>query len=43
MYKLSQILKIIQLFILLPFEISRGSKKRAYIRIKKIMISANLL
>mgnify|MGYP006981144492 FL=1 len=43
MYKLSQILKIIQLFILLPFEISRGSKKRAYIRIKKTMISANLL
>ena len=43
MYKLSQILKIIQLFILLPFEISRGSKKRAYVRIKKTMISANLL
>ena len=43
MYKLSQILKIIQLFILLPFEISRGFKKRAYIRIKKTMISANLL
>ncbi len=36
-------LKIIQLFIFLPFEISNGSKKRAYIRIKRMMISANLL
>jgi hypothetical protein len=38
-----KILKILQLFIFLPFEISKGSKKRAYIRIKKMMISANLL
>tara|TARA_B110000046_G_scaffold185611_1_gene228087 strand:+ start:6924 stop:7127 length:204 start_codon:yes stop_codon:yes gene_type:complete len=38
-----KMLKIIQLFIFLPFEISNGSKKRAYIRIKKMMISANLL
>jgi hypothetical protein len=38
-----QILKIIQLFILLPFEISKGSKRRAYMRIKKMMIAANLL
>jgi hypothetical protein len=37
------ILKIILLFIILPFEISRGSKKRAYQKIKKIMISAKLL
>ena len=43
MRKLLQILKIIQLLILLPFEISNGSKKRAYMRIKKIMIAANLL
>jgi hypothetical protein len=38
-----QILKIIQLFIFLPFEISKGSKRRAYQKIKKMMISANLL
>ncbi|MGK0448651.1 MAG: hypothetical protein ACJA2M_002451 [Polaribacter sp.] len=38
-----KMLKIIQLFIFLPFEISKGSKKRAFIRIKKMMISANLL
>jgi hypothetical protein len=38
-----QLLKILQLFILLPLEISKGSKKRAYLRIKKMMIAANLL
>jgi hypothetical protein len=38
-----QLLKIVQLFIFLPHEISKGSKKRAYMRIKKKMISANLL
>jgi hypothetical protein len=43
MKKTFQILKNIQLFIILPFEISKGSKKRAYQKIKKIMISANLL
>jgi|TARA_B100000768_G_scaffold78695_1_gene74797 hypothetical protein len=43
MKKLSQILKIFQLFILLPFEITKGSKKKAYIKIKKTMIAANLL
>lgn len=43
MRKLLQLLKILQLFILLPFEISKGSKKRAYMRIKKMMIAANLL
>ena len=43
MKKLLQIIKIIQLFILLPFEISKGSKKRTYVRIKKMMIAANLL
>lgn len=42
MHKLSQILKITQLFILLPFHISRGSKKRAYVKIKKTIIAANL-
>jgi len=43
MKKVLQILKIIQLLIILPFSISNGSKKRAYNRIKKMMISANLL
>ncbi|PQJ75797.1 hypothetical protein BTO13_11435 [Polaribacter gangjinensis] len=43
MKRILQILKIIQLFIFLPFEISNGSKRRAYIRIKKMMIAANLL
>lgn len=43
MKKTLQVLKIIQLFVLLPFEISKGSKKRTQQRIKKIMISANLL
>ena len=43
MKRVLQILKIIQLFIFLPFEISKGSKRRAYMRIKKLMISANLL
>ncbi|WP_302849807.1 hypothetical protein [Polaribacter pectinis] len=43
MKRLLQLLKIVQLFILLPFEISKGSKKRAYMRIKKMMVAANLL
>jgi hypothetical protein len=43
MNRLLQILKIIQLFILLPFDITKGSKKKAYIKIKKMMIAANLL
>ncbi|TVZ56720.1 hypothetical protein OD91_2017 [Lutibacter sp. Hel_I_33_5] len=43
MKRVLQILKIIQLFIFLPFEISKGSKKRAYREIKKMMIAANLL
>jgi len=43
MKKLLQLLKIVILFVLLPFEISKGSKKRAYIRIKEIMIAANFL
>ena len=39
-----QILKIIIHFILLPFTIIfTGSKKRAYRRIKKRMVAANLL
>ena len=36
-------LKIIQLFIFLPFEISKASKKRAYVRIKKMINSTNVL
>ncbi|WP_262712862.1 hypothetical protein [Polaribacter sp. IC073] len=43
MKRILQLLKIIQLFLFLPFEISRGSKRRAYLRIKKMMIAANLL
>ncbi|MEO9569805.1 MAG: hypothetical protein ABJH82_13850 [Polaribacter sp.] len=43
MKKILQLLKILQLFLLLPFEISKGSKKRAYMRIKKMMVAANLL
>jgi hypothetical protein len=43
MKKIITILKIPLLLILLPFEISKGSKKRAYMRIKKTMHAANLL
>lgn len=43
MKKVLQILKIIAVFITLPFEISKGSKKRAHQRIKKMMVAANLL
>jgi len=38
-----QILRILQLFIILPFSIFKGSKKRAYGKIKRLMVSANLL
>lgn len=43
MKKVLQILKIIFMFISLPFEISKGSKRRAHVKIKKMMIAANLL
>ena len=43
MKKVLQILKIFQLFIILPFSIINGSKKKAYHRIKRMMIAANLL
>lgn len=43
MKKLFKILKIVQLFLRLPFDISNGSKKKASLKIKKMMISANLL
>ncbi len=43
MKKIFKILKIIQLFLKLPFEISNGSQKRASVRIKKMIISARLL
>lgn len=43
MKKLLQILKIIMVSISLPFEISKGSKRRTQQRIKKMMIAANLL
>ena len=43
MKNLYQIVKIIGQIILLPFFILNGSKKRAYRRIKKMMVAANLL
>ncbi len=43
MRKLLQIGHIVVLFIELPFQISKGHKKRAYKKIKQLMISANLL
>jgi len=43
MKRILQIVKIIQLLIVLPFSIVNGSKKRAYHRIKRMMIAANLL
>ena len=43
MKRILQILKIIQLLIVLPFSIVNGSKKRSYHRIKRMMIAANLL
>ncbi|MFY9242955.1 MAG: hypothetical protein WAO74_08010 [Polaribacter sp.] len=43
MKRLLQILKIIQLFLKLPFDIANGAKKSASIRIKQMMISAKLL
>lgn len=38
-----EVLKIPMLIALVPFEITKGSKRRMLLRIKKIMISANLL
>lgn len=43
MKKILQILKIIQLLAVLPFSIVNGSKKKAYHKIKRMMIAANLL
>ncbi len=43
MRKLLQIGQLIVLFIELPFQISNGHKKKAYKKIKQLMISANLL
>ncbi|WP_302850187.1 hypothetical protein [Polaribacter sp. Q13] len=43
MKKIAQLLKISYLIVLLPFEIVKGSKKRASVRIKKLMLAANLL
>jgi hypothetical protein len=37
-----QVLKIILLFVFLPFEISKGSKRRGFVKIKKIMTDTNL-
>lgn len=43
MKKALQILKIIQLAMLYPFEISKSSKRKAKLRIREIMVAANLL
>ncbi len=43
MKKLLLILELIRLLILLPFEISNGRKKHAYQKIKRQMMSVNLL
>lgn len=44
MKRVLQILKLLKLIIMLPFDVvSTGSKKRAYRKIKKTMIAANLL
>jgi hypothetical protein len=43
MDRLYEVLIIIIYFLLLPFSILKGSKKEAYIKIKKMMIAANLL
>lgn len=43
MEKILQVLRIILLFILLPFEICKGAKKRAYMNIKMKMIAADIL
>ena len=42
MKRILQFLKIVRFFIFLPHEVSEGSKKRGYIRIKKMMSAANL-
>jgi hypothetical protein len=43
MKRIFEILKIVTLFFRLPFDISNGSKKRASVKLKKLMISARLL
>lgn len=43
MRKLLQILELLWLLILLPFQLSNGHKKRAYQKIKRVMMAANLL
>jgi len=43
MKNLLKILELFRLLVLLPFNISNGHKKRAYQKIKKQMISVNLL
>ena len=43
MKRIQHLLKIVMLLVMLPFEISKGSKKSAYVKIKKRMAAANLL
>lgn len=37
------VLKIILLFVFLPFEISKGAKRRLFIKIKKIMTDTEFI
>lgn len=43
MKRIAKLLQIVLLFMLLPFEISKGAKKSSYLKIKKKMIAANLI
>lgn len=43
MKKAITLLKIAPILVFIPFEISRASKRRAFMRIKKMMVAANLL
>jgi hypothetical protein len=43
MKRILQILKIFVVVLTLPFEISKGSKRKTQQKIKKMMIAANLL
>lgn len=43
MKKILKVLKVVQLIIKFPFDIENGAKKSASVRLKKALISANLL
>jgi hypothetical protein len=41
--QVTAILKILYLLLLFPFEVSKGSQRKAYVKIKKVTIEASLL